>query len=36
MATSKAYRHLGLRPKPGAHDLFAAPAPTGADDASGA
>jgi Holliday junction DNA helicase RuvB len=34
MATPKAYRHLGLRPKPGAHDLFAAPAPLGAEDAS--
>ncbi|MUV12602.1 Holliday junction branch migration DNA helicase RuvB [Noviluteimonas gilva] len=34
MATSKAYRHLGLRPKPGAHDLFAAPVPIDGEDAS--
>ena len=33
MASAKAYRHLGLRPKTGAQDLFAEP--TIADDASG-
>ncbi|MGO4550760.1 Holliday junction branch migration DNA helicase RuvB [Lysobacter sp. 2RAF19] len=35
MASAKAYRHLGLRPKAGAQDLFAAPGPTDPDDASG-
>jgi hypothetical protein len=25
MATPKAYRHLGLKPKPGAPDLFETP-----------
>ena len=37
MATAKAYRHLGLRPKAGAQDLFAAPVPdtNDADDATG-
>ena len=34
MATAKAYRHLGLRPKAGAQDLFATPEPTNADDAT--
>ena len=33
MASAKAYRHLGLRPKTGAQDLFAEP--TIADDATG-
>ena len=32
MATSKAYRHLGLRPKAGAQDLFATSGPTNASD----
>jgi len=37
MATAKAYRHLGLRPKAGAQDLFAAPPldTNDADDATG-
>ena len=35
MATAKAYRHLGLRPKAGAQDLFASPAPADPEDASG-
>ena len=35
MATSKAYRHLGLKPKTGAReDLFASPAPADNEDAS--
>jgi Holliday junction DNA helicase RuvB len=34
MATAKAYRHLGLRPKAGAQDLFATTEPTNADDAT--
>jgi Holliday junction DNA helicase RuvB len=34
MATSKSYRHLGLRPKAGAQDLFTAPDTTSTDDAS--
>jgi Holliday junction DNA helicase RuvB len=34
MATAKAYRHLGLRPKAGAQDLFTEPDTTQVDDAS--
>jgi holliday junction DNA helicase RuvB len=32
MATPKAYRHLGLKPKPGAPDLFETPAPDAPSD----
>jgi len=34
MASAKAYRHLGLRPKAGAQDLFVEPDTTSADDAT--